>query len=701
MKNDIKYQYNLKMSQIDFIYNNSKTIIQCQGEDKLENIIERFLAKIQKKKDSIYFIYNGEKLEVELTFNEVANSLGKNNNVMTVLAFDHLVEKDKTSFLIKSKNIICPECNEDAHISINEFKIRLYDCANHHNIENIKLNEFEKTQYINQSKIICDSCRIKNKSETFQNKFFKCFNCKLNLCPLCRVSHNKSHYIFDYEDKDFYCKNHSEAYVYYCKFCKIDICSLCENQHLDHEKISYGSIMPDIEESKKELESLNIRISKAKKDIEDIISKLNKLTQNLDIYFKIYSDIINNFDIRKRNYSTLQNIIDIRKYNSKFMINISEIINDKNIKTKFNDLMEMMNKICLEDENNNEEKRKNEIKKEDNKKKVMNTGNNNSKIEEINNGSDNIKNNNFSDDKYEKFNLNKLKELQSFECKYEIIIMKILNDKRLLSYQEDNSNNIYKIIVYDVNSIICDINYDTIKIEEIFLMKDNNIIIFSNPFILKVFEIKSKSMEEIGCFSEFFDKEYNLLNDKILLVYYRKISVFEYSNGKIINCKKNFEKKDWEVEDICNINKNEIAIYYSKDGTLFGMNAFILFYDLESLKDIKTIKLGDRGYGDYGQKIILLNDIHLVVSLKGGLVLIDAKNRAIKKEYHLGIYVKQIFGLNDKLILINNGQTIYQYLIEKFNPKLVEEKSIDNSLISKYHDNKIIIIENKIIYIYG
>ena len=46
--------------------------------------------------------------------------------------------------IIKSKSIICPECKENIRIKINDYKIKLYDCKNGHNIDNILFEEYEK-----------------------------------------------------------------------------------------------------------------------------------------------------------------------------------------------------------------------------------------------------------------------------------------------------------------------------------------------------------------------------------------------------------------------------------------------------------------------------------------------------------------------------------------------------------------------------
>ena len=72
---------------------------------------------------------------------------------MNILVFD----KDENNYMdgkiIKSKEVICPECNEGILISIKDYKINLNGCKNNHKKYNILLDEYENTQNIDLSKI--------------------------------------------------------------------------------------------------------------------------------------------------------------------------------------------------------------------------------------------------------------------------------------------------------------------------------------------------------------------------------------------------------------------------------------------------------------------------------------------------------------------------------------------------------------------
>ena len=337
------------MVEIEFNYNQAKTIIQCNLNDKMKTIFQKYSTKIDKNVGELYFLLNGRKLEEDSTLKDINSN---NESKIHILALDLNNEDDQedNECCIPSKYIICPKCKENIRMSISNYKIKLYDCKNKHIIDNISFSEYEETQMINQKKIICEICKDKSKNDVYKNQFYRCLSCKLNLCPLCKSSHEKTHdNIIDYEKKGFICDQHYENYTSYCKDCQKDICLLCENDHLDHNIISYGRIMPNIKVLNNELKEQKKKADLFIKDIEDIIKKLSNLINYIEIYYKIYEDIIHNFNIRDRNYLVLQNITDMKNFNNDFYKSTDKIFNEKNIVKKFSFLIEMHNKMVFKD----------------------------------------------------------------------------------------------------------------------------------------------------------------------------------------------------------------------------------------------------------------------------------------------------------------------------------------------------------------
>ena len=49
---------------------------------------------------------------------------------------------------------------------------------------------------------------------------YRCNICKINMCPLCKIKHDKNHNIINYELKDYICIDHNEGFIEYCIECK-------------------------------------------------------------------------------------------------------------------------------------------------------------------------------------------------------------------------------------------------------------------------------------------------------------------------------------------------------------------------------------------------------------------------------------------------------------------------------------------------
>ena len=73
--------------------------VQCLKTETMRTIIQRFATKIQQNADSFIYLYNGGQVKLDLTFEEQANSLDRENNQMKILVY-------KT----ENNGIKCPYC---------------------------------------------------------------------------------------------------------------------------------------------------------------------------------------------------------------------------------------------------------------------------------------------------------------------------------------------------------------------------------------------------------------------------------------------------------------------------------------------------------------------------------------------------------------------------------------------------------------
>jgi len=349
------------MSKIIFNYKGGETEIQCNMTEKIKDIFQKYANKIGLDISNIYSLYNGNSIDDNKNVSEIITEQDKIRKIMKILVYDNnkIINKENKR---KSKEIICPECYENILIEIDEYKMNFYNCKNNHKIDNLFLNEYENIEKIYLSKIICGNCKNKNMSETYNNEFYRCNICKINLCPLCKSKHNKEHKIINYNNKNYICENHDKEFIKYCKNCKLNICIYCFDAHKNHSIINYEDIMLKEEDIKNEINKLKEYFNKFKRCVKDIKEKLNELEYNMDIYYNKYNNIINNYNCKNINYETINNIKEFNRYNNIIIEDINKIINDKNINNKFNKIINIYNKMNNKNEYHNFENDPNNLK---------------------------------------------------------------------------------------------------------------------------------------------------------------------------------------------------------------------------------------------------------------------------------------------------------------------------------------------------
>ena len=93
------------MSQAEFNYEGTILNIQCNPEEKMEDIINRFIIKIGKKKEELYFLYSGNIIKEDLTYNNQVNENDKKRNKMSILVNNKSNEDEVDEESLKNPNI--------------------------------------------------------------------------------------------------------------------------------------------------------------------------------------------------------------------------------------------------------------------------------------------------------------------------------------------------------------------------------------------------------------------------------------------------------------------------------------------------------------------------------------------------------------------------------------------------------------------
>ena len=325
------------MAKVIFFYEGNKEKIYCDINDKMKNIVNKFLAKINKQNEieKLYMLYHSNYINYDLTFNELANEEDKRKKRIEIIVIKkEAIIKERKQFI--SKDVICPRCKENTFMDIKNFKINFFGCKNNHNINNIFLNEYEESQKIFLSSIVCDICKKSNKNNTLNNEFFICNTCDNNICPMCKSNHDKKHKIINYDDKNYICKDHNQPIYNFCKTCSKDICIICRESHYMHDIFDLNKILFTKNKRLKMKTKLKNIINKFKNKISLIKEILDRMVYIMDLYFKINEIIINNYNINKKNYHKLQNLNLLYNNNEKLIKELDDIFN----KDKLTEILE-------------------------------------------------------------------------------------------------------------------------------------------------------------------------------------------------------------------------------------------------------------------------------------------------------------------------------------------------------------------------
>ena len=130
------------MAEVDFYYNSDNIKIQCNKNEKIKEIFQKFYSKVGTNQNSFVFIYNGDIItNQELTFNELSNEDDKKRNKMNVLVSISTI-KNTSQFIYERCEVENDEMKEYADMAI-LYAIQKYPDNDYEKCKIVK-NKFEE-----------------------------------------------------------------------------------------------------------------------------------------------------------------------------------------------------------------------------------------------------------------------------------------------------------------------------------------------------------------------------------------------------------------------------------------------------------------------------------------------------------------------------------------------------------------------------
>ena len=75
------------MTEIIFIYNTIPVSIQCDKNELIRKIFQRFANKVKIDLSEVYFLYGGQILNINQKFNGILKDYDKNLNSVKILVY--------------------------------------------------------------------------------------------------------------------------------------------------------------------------------------------------------------------------------------------------------------------------------------------------------------------------------------------------------------------------------------------------------------------------------------------------------------------------------------------------------------------------------------------------------------------------------------------------------------------------------------
>ena len=124
------------------------------------------------------------------------------------------------------------------------------------------LNEIDENKKISNKKPNLPIQNTDNKDNNNPSK-----TVQFHTSTIDNNSQDSSSFVTNKKD-NYICESHQNNYASFCNDCKKDICLFCEKSHNNHEIVSFGKLIPDIDKCENNLIELKNNLEQFKKSIK-------------------------------------------------------------------------------------------------------------------------------------------------------------------------------------------------------------------------------------------------------------------------------------------------------------------------------------------------------------------------------------------------------------------------------------------------
>ena len=156
------------MNKAIFDYNGKKYTIQCDKEDIIEDIIGKFLSKSGKSKNKLSFLYKGQPIDEELTFNECLDDEDEDTNSIRILVNEKDDSDPEDNLLDQEDDLMDFEDEINTNNKSNNFSY-----GNNFKLNELKElqtytpnNEVEQLLVLNDGRILTSQCFLDEDEES-------------------------------------------------------------------------------------------------------------------------------------------------------------------------------------------------------------------------------------------------------------------------------------------------------------------------------------------------------------------------------------------------------------------------------------------------------------------------------------------------------------------------------------------------------